>query len=181
MAGILTVDELTRYISFLFEESEVLSHLQVKGTLSGFKRHTSGHVYFTLLGDQTRISCALFRSDAVRVPSWPADGDEVLVTGKAGVYGPRGTYQVYARTIRPLGEAAQTRAKKELLERLQKGLGGDLAYDLFRYLDGPLALVLRHQGIRRRSVDAHDGLYLVKFFLGWAHGLPLLPLILKQY
>ena len=120
MAGILTVDELTRYISFLFEESEVLSHLQVKGTLSGFKRHTSGHVYFTLLGDQTRISCALFRSDAVRVPSWPADGDEVLVTGKAGVYGPRGTYQVYARTIRPLGEAAQTRAKKELLERLQK-------------------------------------------------------------
>ena len=120
MAGILTVDELTRYISFLFEKSEVLSHLQMKSTLSGFKRHTSGHVYFTLLGDQTRISCALFRSDAVRVPSWPADGDEVLVTGKAGVYGPRGTYQVYARTIRPLGEAAQTRAKKELLERLQK-------------------------------------------------------------
>lgn len=120
MAGILTVDELTRYISFLFEESEVLSHLQVKGTLSGFKRHTSGHVYFTLLGGQTRVSCALFRSDAGRVPLWPADGDEVLVTGKAGVYGPRGTYQVYARTIRPLGEAAQTRAKKELLERLQK-------------------------------------------------------------
>ncbi len=120
MAGILTVDELTRYISFLFEESEVLSSLQVRGTLSGFKRHTSGHVYFTLLGDQTRVSCALFRSDAGCVPSWPADGDEVLVTGKVGVYGPRGTYQVYARTIRPLGEAAQTRAKKELLERLQK-------------------------------------------------------------
>jgi exodeoxyribonuclease VII large subunit len=120
MAGILTVDELTRYIGLLFDENELLSRLQVRGTLSGFKRHTSGHVYFTLLGDQARISCALFRSDAGRVPQWPADGDEVLVTGKAGVYGPRGTYQIYARTIRPLGEAAQTRAKKELLERLRK-------------------------------------------------------------
>nr|HPJ48498.1 exodeoxyribonuclease VII large subunit [Synergistales bacterium] len=120
MPGILTVDELTRYISLLFEESETLSSLQVRGTLSGFKRHSSGHVYFTLLGEESRISCALFRSDAGRIPLWPADGDEVLVTGKAGVYGPRGAYQIYARTIRPLGEAAQTRAKKELMERLKR-------------------------------------------------------------
>jgi exodeoxyribonuclease VII large subunit len=119
MPGIVTVDELTGYISLLFERSEFLSFLQVKGTLSGFKRHSSGHVYFTLLGDESRISCALFRSDAARVPMWPREGDEVLVEGRAGVYGPRGAYQVYAKAIRPLREAARTRAKRELMNRLQ--------------------------------------------------------------
>lgn len=119
MAGIITVDELTGYITLLFERSDVLSFLQVRGTLSGFKRHSSGHVYFTLLGEETRIACALFRSDAARVPLWPREGDEVLVEGRAGVYGPRGSYQVYARVIRPLGEAAQTRAKRELMNRLE--------------------------------------------------------------
>lgn len=119
MPGIVTVDELTGYISLLFERSEFLSFLQVRGTLSGFKRHSSGHVYFTLLGEETRVSCALFRSDAARVPMWPREGDEVLVEGRAGIYGPRGAYQLYAKVIRPLGEAAQTRAKRELMNRLQ--------------------------------------------------------------
>jgi len=153
MAGILTVDELTRYIELLFDESELLSRLQVRGTLSGFKRHTSGHVYFTLLGDRARISCALFRSDAGRVPQWPTDGDEVLVTGKAGVYGPRGTYQIYARTIRPLGEAAQTRAKKELLERLRKeGLFEPSVKRKLPPLPGLVALVTSPTGAAVKDV-----------------------------
>lgn len=118
MPGIVTVDELTGYISLLFERNELLSFLQVKGELADLKRHTSGHVYFSLTGKESRVSCVLFRSDAGKVPRWPRNGDEVLLEGRAGVYGPRGTYQVYARNIRPVGEGAQARAKKELFQRL---------------------------------------------------------------
>jgi exodeoxyribonuclease VII large subunit len=118
MPGIVTVDELTCYISLLFERNDLLSFLQVRGELADFKRHTSGHVYFSMTGKDSRVSCVLFRSDAGKVPRWPRNGDEVLVEGRAGVYGPRGAYQVYARNIRPIGEGAQARAKKELFQRL---------------------------------------------------------------
>lgn len=118
MPGIITVDELTRYISLIFDGNELLSSLFIRGSLADFKRHSSGHVYFSILGKDSRISCVLFRSDAGRIPQWPHAGDEVLVEGRAGVYGARGTYQIYARSIRPLGESAQARAKKELLQKL---------------------------------------------------------------
>lgn len=118
MPGIITVDELTRYISLIFDGNELLASLSVRGSLADFKRHSSGHVYFSILGKDSRVSCVLFRSDATRIPQWPREGDEVLVEGRAGVYGPRGSYQIYARRIRPLGESAQARAKKELLQKL---------------------------------------------------------------
>ncbi len=118
MPGIITVDELTGYISLLFDGNELLSALHVRGSLVDFKRHSSGHVYFSISGKKSRVSCVLFRSDAEKIPQWPRDGDEVLVEGRAGVYGPRGSYQIYARHLRPLGESAQARAKKELLQRL---------------------------------------------------------------
>lgn len=118
MPGIITVDELTRYISLIFDGNEFLSALSIRGSLADFKKHSSGHVYFSILGSNSRVSCVLFRSDATRVPQWPREGDEVLVDGRAGVYGPRGAYQIYARSIRPLGEGAQARAKKELFQKL---------------------------------------------------------------
>lgn len=118
MPGIITVDELTRYISLIFDGNELLSSLFIRGSLADFKRHSSGHVYFSILGKDSRVSCVLFRSDAGRIPQWPRAGDEVLVEGRAGVYGARGAYQIYARSIRPLGESSQARAKKELLQKL---------------------------------------------------------------
>ena len=57
----LTVDELTLRIAGLFFRDPVLQSAAVLGELSELKRHTSGHVYFTLLGKESRISCALFR------------------------------------------------------------------------------------------------------------------------
>lgn len=117
---ILGVDEITEYIRFLLESDSLLSSIVVRGEISSFKRHTSGHVYFVLAGKESRINCVLFRGDASRIPSWPRDGDEVLVEGRVSVYGQRGTYQLYVRDIRPLGKGAQARAKEELKKRLQE-------------------------------------------------------------
>lgn len=116
--AIFTVDEVTNKIREAISASGELQNVSVKGELLGFKKHSSGHAYFTIIGTEARISCVLFRSNASSVILWPKDGDEVLVRGKVDVYGARGSYQIYASTLLPLGEGAKARAKELLFRQL---------------------------------------------------------------
>lgn len=121
--AIITVDEMTASVREALFREPALQNLSIRGELLGFKLHTSGHAYFTLLGANSRVSCVLFRSYASSVLVWPKDGDEVLVRGKIDVYGARGAYQIYATTLLPLGAGAKARAKEALKARLeQEGL-----------------------------------------------------------
>ena len=115
----LTVDELNAYIQGLFNSDLLLKALVISGEIAEFKRHTSGHCYFTLLGTDTRISCAMFRRDADLLPEWPRNGDQVLIEGSVGVYPQRGVYQLYARRLIPVGAGAIERARQELKRRLE--------------------------------------------------------------
>lgn len=117
---IITVDEMTAGVREALLRDSRLSGFSVRGELLGFKLHTSGHAYFTLLGENTRVSCVLFRSYASSVLAWPRDGDEVLVRGRIDVYGARGSYQIYATALLPLGAGAKARAKEMLRLRLEK-------------------------------------------------------------
>lgn len=120
---ILSVDDLTNKIREAICSSPELQNVTVRGELLGFKKHSSGHAYFTILGKDSRIACVLFRSNASAVLQWPKDGDEVLVSGRLDVYGARGSYQIYAYTLLPLGEGAKARAKEILMKRLtEEGL-----------------------------------------------------------
>ncbi len=116
---ILTVDEMTEKVRLTVCAVPELRELSVRGELQGFKRHSSGHVYFTLLGKNSRVSCVLWRSQAAAVLSWPKDGDEVLVRGRMDVYGAYGSYQIYASTLLPLGAGAKARAKALLQQKLE--------------------------------------------------------------
>ncbi len=116
----LTVDELTSHIEGVFGNDPLLGFLRISGEILELKRHTSGHVYFALAGDRTRLSCVMFRSDASKVPSWPKKGDDVVLEGAIRLYGARGVYQLYATRIFPVGEGAQARARRELQARLEK-------------------------------------------------------------
>ena len=116
--AVFTVDEVTNKIREAIYASGELQNISVKGELLGFKKHSSGHAYFTILGNEARISCVLFRSNASSVILWPKDGDEVLVRGKVDVYGARGSYQIYASSLLPLGEGAKARAKELLFKQL---------------------------------------------------------------
>lgn len=119
----LTVDELTLYVQGLFASDLMLKSLVVGGEIVEFKRHTSGHCYFTLLGKESRVACAIFRQYAGTLPRWPENGDSVLVEGSVGVYPQRGVYQLYAKRIIPVGAGAIDRARQELKARLtQEGL-----------------------------------------------------------
>lgn len=116
----LSVDQVSTRIQALFTSDPVLQRLNVKGEILDFKRHSSGHVYFTLGGTDSRISGVMFRSETRNLPSWPKVGDEVIVQGRVAIYSARSTYQVYARNILPLGLGAAARAKEELRKRLEE-------------------------------------------------------------
>lgn len=121
--SVLSVDDVTNKIREAVLASRELQNITVRGELLGFKKHTSGHAYFNILGKESRIACVLFRSNATQILQWPKDGDEVLVRGRLDVYGARGSYQIYASTLLPLGEGAKTRAREMLKNRLtQEGL-----------------------------------------------------------
>lgn len=116
----LTVDELTFHVQSMFTSDATLKSVVVAGEISEFKKHTSGHCYFTLLGEESRIACAIFKQYAGFVPRWPDNGDSVLVEGSVDVYPQRGMYQLYARRIVPVGDGAIERARQELKEKLGK-------------------------------------------------------------
>ncbi|HCV43146.1 MAG TPA: exodeoxyribonuclease VII large subunit, partial [Bacteroidetes bacterium] len=97
----LTVTEITRRIKHSLESS--FSSVVVQGEISNFKRHTSGHIYFTLKDDAAQMSAVVWRSRAPMLSFQPEDGMKVVVTGRVTVYEVRGTYQVDVSSIRPIG------------------------------------------------------------------------------
>ena len=115
-----TVDEVVLRVKNLIEYDEFLAHIAVEGELTDLKRHVSGHVYFALKGKSASMNCVMFRSDAQGMLLWPEVGDRVLVTGAVRLYEARGTVQIYAKKMFPLGQSAAARAKEELRRRLER-------------------------------------------------------------
>ena len=94
--------------------------LLVQGEVSNYKgRHVSGHVYFTLKDARSCIDCVMFKSDATRLKFLPADGMELIASGRVGVYGQRGKYQLYVGTLRPVGQGALELAFQQLRAKLE--------------------------------------------------------------
>ena len=98
---VLTVTDVTRRIKHSLESS--FSSIVVQGEISNFKRHTSGHIYFTLKDETSQISTVLWRSRAPILTFLPEDGMKVIVTGRVTVYEVRGSYQIEVSSVRPVG------------------------------------------------------------------------------
>ena len=79
----------------MFDSDNALQRVYLKGEISNFKRHTSGHLYLTLKDEESRISAIMFRSAAAHLTFQPEDGMNVLVTGRISVYPAGGNYQIY--------------------------------------------------------------------------------------
>jgi exodeoxyribonuclease VII large subunit len=101
-----TVSSLTRYIRDLLESDASLQDVWVQGEISNLSRPASGHVYFTLKDAQASLRAVMWRAGAARLNVGLQDGLAVAVHGKVGVYEASGQYQLYADTIRPVGEGA---------------------------------------------------------------------------
>jgi exodeoxyribonuclease VII large subunit len=118
---IYTVTELTRHIRALLEEH--FGRIWVCGEVSNCKRHTSGHVYFTLKDGEGQLSVVLFRRDASRLRFKLEDGLQINVEGRISVYERRGNYQLIASKAEPVGLGALQLAFEQLKRRLgEEGL-----------------------------------------------------------
>ena len=95
----LTVSRINRYIKYKLDNDENLQTVYLKGEISNFKNHTSGHFYFTLKDETSRIPAVMFRSAASKVNFNPQDGMNVLVTGRISCYEANGNYQIYVEEM----------------------------------------------------------------------------------
>lgn len=113
---ILSVTALTAGVRTLLEEH--FSRLLVEGEISNYKRHSSGHRYFTLKDESAQVKCVMFRSDARMLRFEPSDGMLVHARGQLTVYDARGEYQLVVRGMRTAGEGALRRAFEEVKRKL---------------------------------------------------------------
>ena len=119
----VSVTQLTQYIKLLLDRDEILSQVCVRGELSNFKAHSSGHLYFTLKDEGAVISCVMFRSDAMKLHFRPESGMKVILYGRVSLFPKSGQYQVYVTNMQPDGVGALAVAFEQLKHRLhQEGL-----------------------------------------------------------
>lgn len=100
---VLTVEELNEYVRKTLAGDPMLRSLCLRGEMSNFKRHVSGHWYFTLKDAASAISCAMFRQAASGVCFQPKDGQQLRLFGSVGLYTKTGQYQFYAQAMEPDG------------------------------------------------------------------------------
>jgi len=115
---VYSVGELNRAIKDQLEGEFPM--IWIKGEISNFKPHSSGHFYFSLKDDRAQISAVMFKGFNRHVKFRPADGMEVLVRGKVTVYEPRGSYQLMCEVMEPVGAGALQIAFEQLKAKLQK-------------------------------------------------------------
>lgn len=116
----LTVNALTKYIKRKFDADPHLQDVTVKGEISNFKQHSSGHMYFTLKDEKARILAVMFSSFNRSMKFTPENGMKVLIKGDLSVYEPSGQYQIYVKEMQPDGIGDLYLAYEQLKEKLEK-------------------------------------------------------------
>lgn len=119
----LSVRALTKYIKKKFDADPYLRNVYVKGEISNFKHHTSGHLYFTLKDEKTQISVMMNRFDVRHLKFQPESGMSVFIVGDVSVYEAHGKYQLYVKSMQPDGVGELYLAFEQLKKKLaQEGL-----------------------------------------------------------
>ena len=115
--SIYSVEQLNIYIKQLLEGQ--VGMVWVRGELSNFKAHTSGHFYFSLKDSKSQITAVMFRGHNSRLKFKPHDGLEVIIRGRITVYEPRGNYQLMCEMMEPVGAGALQKAFEQLKLKLK--------------------------------------------------------------
>jgi len=116
---IFTVKELTSHLKALLETDWQLHNVWVRGEISNFKAHTSGHLYLTLKDEASCVKAVMFRSRANGLAFRPENGLRVLARGYLGIYEKDGQYQLYVEEMQPDGVGALHVAFEQLKKRLE--------------------------------------------------------------
>ena len=115
----LTVSQLNEYVNGLLKSDSLLSHVCVSGEISGFKRHSSGHLYFSIKDEGALVRCVMFRQNAFSLDFSPQDGQSVLIYGSVSIYVKDGQYQLYVTAMERQGEGELYRRFMLMKTRLE--------------------------------------------------------------
>ena len=119
----ITVTDLNKYIKNKIDGDEMLNNVLVKGEISNFKNHYTGHMYFTWKDENSLIKCVMFKSYTTHLSFMPKDGMKVMVLGSVAVFERDGIYQIYAKAMKEDGLGSLYTAYEELKKKLeQEGL-----------------------------------------------------------
>ena len=116
----LTVTELNKYVKDVLDTNPPLTDVFIKGEISNFKAHYSGHFYFSLKDTESALKCVMFRSSASYVGFMPEDGMKVIAHGRVSAYWQGGVYQFYADSLEPDGVGAMHIAVEQLKKKLSE-------------------------------------------------------------
>ncbi|MBI2095364.1 MAG: exodeoxyribonuclease VII large subunit [Candidatus Omnitrophica bacterium] len=167
---VFSVSDITRNIRFILEEK--FSGVWVEGEVSGFKRHTSGHLYFSLKDESSQIQCVMFRRENQSLSFEMQDGLKAVCLGRVSVYSQRGQYQLYVERIEPKGVGALGLRFEQLKEKLRREGLFDAArkkeipflpktVGIVTSIDGAALRDILH-GVDRRFREAHLLIYPVQ-------------------
>ena len=99
----MTVTDLNLYVKDKFVQDEFLNNVLVKGEISNFKRHYTGHLYFTLKDENCLVKCVMFKGYSDKLQFSPSEGSKVIVFGTVSVYESDGVYQIYVKAMQEDG------------------------------------------------------------------------------
>ena len=120
---VFSVSDLNNYIKNIFEKNRTLSSVSVRGEISNFVNHRSGHLYFSLKDSDGQIRAVMFRSRAATLKFMPESGMKVEVHGSVTVFPRDGSYQIYVSSMQPDGIGALYLAYEQMKTRLaEEGL-----------------------------------------------------------
>lgn len=120
MSEYLSVTTLTKYIKYKFDQDPHLQSILLKGELSNFKKHSSGHLYFNVKDKDSVISAMMFKGNANQLTFEPKEGDEVLLEARVSVYERRGNYQIYVNKMELDGIGNLYQKLEQLKQKLKK-------------------------------------------------------------
>lgn len=116
----LTVSEVNNYIKKILDNDFILNNLSVRGEISNLKYHSSGHIYFSLKDDNSKINCIMFKSKSLDLDIVLQEGMAVIVSGRASVYTANGTFQLYCDKIEQEGLGELHIKFEKLKEKLSR-------------------------------------------------------------
>ena len=124
----ISVTELNSYIKNKIADDEYLNNVLVKGEISNFKNHYTGHMYFTLKDENSLIKCIMFKSYAQKLDFMPKDGMKVFALGGVSVFERDGVYQIYVKAMQEDGVGVLYKKYEELKHRLEEEGYFDVAH-----------------------------------------------------
>ena len=167
----ITVTDLNKYIKNKIDGDEMLNNVLVKGEISNFKNHYTGHMYFTLKDENSLIKCVMFKSYTTHLSFMPKDGMKVMVLGSVAVFERDGIYQIYAKAMKEDGLGSLYTAYEELKKKLeQEGLFAEAHKKKIPFMPKTIGVLTSNTGavIRdiinvstRRNPGVHIRLYPV--------------------